>query len=218
MKSKSLYTISPTILSDELPENDSIESIISEYFHLFNIYSDNLYIVKDYMNFIDSNFEYAFYKLGYEIIEYKYPDNLEAMTDIIDHINNRYHLKHQTEISIYYRVNCYTVDDIFTGTPCNIYLNDYALYDSQYMSIDLYNTDLLCNLDMVVNYLRDINDINLMKRLISLVTIYDSAVSDVMNNIPDVFTSGMVSEPILALSHLKTFVYNTLKERKNNRG
>ena len=210
---KSLYTISPTILSDKLPEKNSIESIISEYFHLFNIYSDNLYIVKDYMNFVDINFNHAFYKLKYEIIEYEYPDNLEAMTDIIAYINNKYKLVQQTELSIYYRVNCYTINDIFTGIPCNIYLNDYALYDSRFMDINLYNTDLLYNLDMLVGYLNDINDRGLMKRLIQLVTIYDSAVSDVMNDIPDVFTSGMVSEPLLALSHLRTFIYNTLRER-----
>lgn len=215
MKFKSLYTISPTILTDTLPNRSSIEYIISQYFHLFNIYSDNLYVVKDYMDFINVNFEFAFYKLGYEIIGYDYPENLEAPTDIIDYINNKYDLRYQSKLSIYYRVNSYSVNDIMTGSSFIIYLNDYALYDSKFMSADLYDTqDTLYSLGIMINYLLDKDMVNVLGRLIVAVSVYDSAISDVMNDIPDVYTSGMVSEPLLSFWQLKRFVYG-LKGEEN---
>ena len=50
-----LYTISPFVSSNYIPRKATIAGVISDNFYLFNVYSRNPYIVKDYMEFIDNN-------------------------------------------------------------------------------------------------------------------------------------------------------------------
>lgn len=213
MEYKSLFTISPLIMSESIPEHSSIEAVVSEYFHLFNIYSTNPYLVREYMNFIDSNFDFAFTKLGYMIIEYKYPesDNF-SMTQMIESINSHYKLTYQNNIDLSYRVNTFTVYDYTTGKDVEIYLNDYALYDSGLMCDGLINDpDIMDNLLHELSYM---NNPNWILNIIYSLEYYIGAMSDNLNHVADSYGSDIISEPLLALTQLKAFVKHTMEERQ----
>lgn len=209
---QTLYTISPLILSEQIPERTSIEYAVSKYFHLFNIYSKNPYVVREYMRFIDANFDFAFSKLRYRMVSYQYPKELEEVpSDIITYINTRYKLTEQTKLDLGYRANHFEVYDYILGKKFSMILNDYALYDAKFMYGGLYDVDseIMGNLLEEINYLWYNQGI---RRLIHTMLIYDSAISDVMADIPDPFSYEAVSEPLLALSQLKFFIKNYMKE------
>lgn len=213
MKYQSLFTISPLIMSESFPKHSSIEAVVSEYFHLFNIYSTNPYVVREYMSFIDYNFDFAFTKLGYRIIEYRYPesDNF-SMIHIIKSINSHYNLTYQNTIDLSYRVNTFTVYDYTTGKDVEMYLNDYALYDSGLMCDGLINDpDIMDNLLHELTYM---NNSNWILNIIYSLEYYIGAMSDNLNHVADSYDSGIISEPLLALTQLKAFIKHTMEERQ----
>jgi hypothetical protein len=164
------------------------------------------------MRFIDANFDFAFSKLRYRMVSYQYPKELgEVPSDIITYINTRYKLTEQTKLDLGYRANHFEVYDYILGKKFSMILNDYALYDAKFMYGGLYDVDseIMGNLLEEINYLWYNQGI---RKLIHTMLIYDSAISDVMANIPDPFSYEAVSEPLLALSQLKFFIKNYMKE------
>lgn len=217
MKFNTIYTISPLILSESLPKTTSVAYVISEYFHLFNIYSTNPYLVREYMNFIDINFDFAFSKLKYKIISYDYPSDIEDINDALKYINEKYGLiDTMYEIDRCYQANHYKVRDILNDKVIDIYFNDYASYDLSFLNHGVGDDeeDIVSDLLKEITYLKNKNDIDIFKILLGMLDEYKIAVSDYINNSPEFYNSGMISEPLLILSQLKSFVKDTIKERE----
>ncbi len=100
-----IYTISPFIRAASLPDKTDVAFYISKYFFFFNIIHRNKTIVEIYMAYINKWFYNAFNKLGYEIIDYEYPDDIEyGSYAMIEYINNRYNLDDDFFLSYDYMV------------------------------------------------------------------------------------------------------------------
>lgn len=211
-----IYTISPFILSDSIPKNASIPSIISDYFYLFKIFSGNPYVVKYYMQFIDANFDFAFSKMKLTMVEYEYPDDRPFMTDISDivnYINNEYHLTGDWSLERCYYPNKYEVYDFTTDKEITLYFNDYAAYDTAYLGKGIfdYDMDVLGELLPLIKYLKA--DRDLIKAVVHTMYNYMITLPDYLNETPDNIYMGMFSEPLVILAQLKSFVKYTLKKR-----
>lgn len=213
-----IYTISPFIKSDYIPRKDTIASIISDHFYLFNIYDRNPYIVKDYMNFIDANFNLAFSQLGYNIIYYEYPDSLEYNdSSIIEYINNKYNLSNSSKLDICYKVNKEIVRDIVTNQDIPIYFNDYAYYNevmSQYGIVNFIENDIIDNLLCIIGYLNNDYLKELINSVIIQFTEYQSSIDFIENGASDI-NEDVMSTAMIVLYQLKTFVNTLLLERSD---
>lgn len=208
-----LYTISPLILSDSIPRRDSYESVISEYFYLFNVYSTNPFKILNYMEFIDANFNFAFSKLKYNMIEYDYPDSLDE-SDMIRYINDKYKLSGQFELDRCYNMNTFNNIDYITNKECIIYFNDYALNDLELYDHNLLydeNDEILLNAQYLISYLNDKQTKFLLNELIDKIM---DCQGDMSDNMIGYLDTDSVSEGILTLYQLKKFVEYIIEERR----
>lgn len=205
-----IFTISPFILKNSLPRRGTIASIISNNFHLFNVFSTNPCIVRAYMDFIDENFDNAFRKLGYTIISYDYPDKLDDF-EMIDYINDKYKLSGDRLLDICYQINICKFNDYISGQEKEMYFNDYAYYDIGILENWLFDVDdqrLITTLNLI-EYLYYKNDYDTLKLTIYKIIDYISSIED---GITDYFSSSYVCDATMTLFKLKNYISNKVKE------
>ena len=212
-----LYTISPFVSSNYIPRKATIAGVISDNFYLFNVYSRNPYIVKDYMEFIDINFDYAFSKLGYDIIYYEYPDKLENDdSDIIEYINDKYELTGDCQLDRCYQINKETVTDIVTGKTMEIYFNDFAYYDTGLLGFSILSDNESTIPYLLLDEIKYFNNVNLrenLKRLIYQFMDYQSQLDFIANGAIEYHDNDMISNALFTLCQLKAYVNQLVKER-----
>ena len=216
MKYEYLYTISPLILADMIPNKASVASIISDYFYLFNIYSDNPYIVRMYMKFIDEHFDFAFTELNYQMVQYQYPEIYkDDEFKKIEFINYHYDLKGYSRLDLSYHSNKFEILDSIFDYNQTIYFNDYALGDLIVLG-DMKleeKVNILPNLLTLLNYVKYKPERDYLQTLLYQYSEYEGCLMDYLMN-PEIYIdSGCIVEPMIILYRLKTFVNHTLEER-----
>lgn len=216
-----IYTISTFIRADSIPDRATLESVISDHFYLFQVYDRNPYIVRAYMNFIDANFDYCLSKLGYEMIRYEYPDELDYSDSvIINYINYNYNLNSYNKLDTYHRVNKEDIYDIVSNSYVTIYFNDYACYDTslnQYGILNFIENDTIENSLVIIRYLNNKRLSDLLTNLIIHFTDYITTINfDEIDSI-DEYSESM-NHSIIVLYQLKNYMNILLEERrdKNN--
>lgn len=214
---RKIYTISPFIKADYIPSRSSIAGVISDHFYLFNVYSHNPYTVREYMDFIDVNFDYAFSKMKYEIISYEYPDRLrDDDSDIIEYVNAAYNLTGDYQLNRCYQMNKEVVTDLVTGSKIEIYFNDYAYYDTGLLGYsilsDVENEVPYFLLDEI-EYLKDRELRSSLKGVIYQLMEYQSNLDYLGNGAIEYYDNDMISNSMLTLCQLKAYVQKILKER-----
>lgn len=218
-----LYTISPFIKTESLPRYASIESVISDNFYFFNIYSFNPYIVREYMDFIDINFDFAFSKLKLDIVIYDYPDELKRdESEVIEYINTFYDLYDTPhELNRAYGINRELVHDLMTGKETYVYFNDYATYDSQLAMNDIFNdieNDSLFILNELLNYILDNTIVADIRMMILQLGEYEYIIDEVSNHGIDFYDNDCICNGMYILCQLKGFIQYELNERRKHDG
>ena len=210
MQYEYLYTISPLILSDCIPNKASVASIISDYFYLFKIYSENPYIVRLYMKFIDENFDFAFTELNYQMIQYKYPeiykdDELQKL----EFINSYYQLNDSMSLYTSYRANKFELPNQ------TIYFNSYAIGDSVILGDILLDEELsiIPQLMELLNYVRCKPEKDYLQTLLYQYSEYEGYLIDYLMNPDTYIESEYIEEPLVILYRLKSFVNHTKEKR-----
>lgn len=214
-----IYTISPFINADSIPRKATTASVISEHFYLFNVYSRNPYLVKAYMDFIDSNFDYAFAELGYRMICYEYPDKMnDDDSDIIEYVNDRYELTGENQLDRCYQINKDTVTDLVTGKSIELYFNDYAYYDTGLLGFSILSDaeteipDLLLD---EIKYLSSMKMKKSLKQVLFQFMEYHSQLDYLANGAIEYYDNEIISNSLLTLCQLKSYVAQLVKERRD---
>lgn len=89
---KSIYTLIP-FATKAIPQPGTVGKVFSDYFYLFKVYTDSLYWMHTYIRYLNGNFHNVIDDMGFQIVEYKYPDNLEYSSGkMIEWINDHYNL------------------------------------------------------------------------------------------------------------------------------
>ena len=212
-----IYTISPFINANSIPRRATITGVVSEHFYLFNVYSRNPYLVKAYMDFIDINFDYVFTKLGYKIVSYDYPDELDDDdSDIIEYINVKYDLTGDCRLDRCYQMNKETVTDLVTGKDIDLYFNDYAYYDTGMLGFSILSdaeTDVPDLLLDELKYLTNKTIRDSLKQVIFQFMDYHSQLDYLANGAIEYYDSDIISNALLTLCQLKSYIFQLVKER-----
>lgn len=214
-----LYTISPFIKSDSLPSYASTARVISDYFYFFNIYSFNPYVIRDYMNFIDANFDYAFSELKLDMISYEYPDRLGTdESDILKYINDRYEL-YDTGFEITRELSAMgePVVDLITGKTTKFYFNEYATYDSMLLTHSILSDiddETIEDLTSMLKYIRNDETVMNIKIMLFYYEEYASRVDDLSSYGTDVYSNDLICYGVYILNQLKGFVQHEVAERE----
>lgn len=212
-----LYTISPFVRSDFLPSYASMARVISDNFWLFNIYSFNPYIVREYMDFIDIYFDNAFSDLNLGILQYEYPDNITDEGDILEFINSRYKL-HDTgyQLGRELAASKESIIDLVTEKEKCFYFNDYAIYDSMLSSYSILSdvdNDTMGELFDMVRYLKNDDTASIIRLLISKYEEYATIVDDISSHGIEFFDNQCISNGMYTLNQLVGFVIHEVNER-----
>jgi hypothetical protein len=186
-----------------------MEYTVANNFYLFNAYSNNLYTLREYMDFIDLHFNFAFKNLGYKIVKYEYPDiednswgNIIPI-ESISYINDVYKLKGDEYLQWGYHLNIFS--DKHTGG--RILFNDHVYYDLDALLYDGTEDDISGKLMDIADYMEDRKLKSLFKVLGLTMLEYDSAISEYEEKCSDVeYLSEMVDEPNFILSRWKLYI------------
>lgn len=212
-----IYTINPFINAKSIPRKATVEGVITDHFYLFNVYNHNPYIVKEYMEFIDVNFDYAFSKLGYQLISYECPDRFDNDdSSAIEFINDRYDLTGDYRLDRCYQMNKETVIDLMTGNSINIYFNDYTYYDVGLLGFSILSdveTEIPYLILDEMNYLTNLKMKTTITQLIYRFMEYQTQLDCFANGVQECYDNDMVFNSLLTLCQLKNYVYQTVKER-----
>lgn len=218
-----LYTISPFISSDSLPRYASMASVISDNFWLFNIYSFNPYVVREYMEFIDINFDFAFSELKLNMISYEYPDNIKGdENDILKYINSKYKLYNTPfQLEREYDVSKELVIDLISGKPKYFYFNDHAMYDSMmstYSILSDIDNDTMLNLFNMMDYMNNANISSDIKALIIQYEEYASTIDDITSHGIEFYDNDCICIGVYILNQLKSYIKHEVDERSERDG
>lgn len=211
-----LFTLSPFIWKDSSSNKPPIVSTILEYSYLFNIYSYNPYIVKEYMDFINLNFDNVFKTLDLQVIYYEFPDKLKNdESSIINYINNKYNLDDNAKIDRCYYANIFNIIDPYTKKEYTMYFNDYTLYDLSFSNKGIFDieSDILDNLYYLSDYLSNRDIIDLIKSVILRYYEYNDISMEQSMYVGSIGEIDIINEPLYILGNLKSFVKYTTIER-----
>ena len=214
MNTSKLYTIHPLIMSDSIPSIDTKEYLVSKYFYLFNAYSTNFFKLKNYMDFINNNFDNVFENLGYRIMNYEYPSDLEDDLDIINWINKHYKLTGSVELDYYYSIDKNVAYDYVSKQKMYVYMNKYLKTEPYTLHWDLFEhiSNILDDLRCIIEYLNNKDMRNIIKLCINFYSEYMTNMEYYVCPDDSLFNTSMVSESLLSLTYLKLFLKYTKGE------
>ena len=215
-----IFSISPFVRSNSLPETLSMESIILSNFYLFNGYDKNPYIVRDYMNFIDSEFDFAFSKMKLSIVSYKYPNNIEyGSWQMVDYINDNYNLISNHRIEREYRLDSMQFKHPITGKQSIVRFNEYAMYDIGLLNKSIFNDEDNFDVKMlrfISKYFVDRKDKKRLNDVLDLVEYNNNIIGEICESRnTQLHEVGFICEPLLILCQLKSYIKYLYEERRN---
>lgn len=215
---KTLYMLFPFVRTDRLPRYNSIEQIVHDNFYLFVAYCDNLCILKDYIAFINENFDNAFHKLNYPIIPFKYPDNLAYSSGIsIQWINEHYQLDN-CPIRDDYVLN---YDELMLYTKnrkTTIYATDTLLMETSALGTNLFDSDILIGrIYYLSSYLKDTQAVVLLRKILLAICRYQQYATACKYGVMEGYDPTVISEQLLSFYQLQSYVNQEYLKRQYER-
>lgn len=216
---KEIYSISPFVRSETIPESSSVESIILSNFYLFNGYDSNPYIVRDYMNFIDSEFDFVFSKLKLSMVSYEYPENMEyGSWQMIEYINDNYNLVGSCKLDREYRLDDIKFKHPITGKPSIVRFNEYVMYDVGLLNKSIFNdknSTSIKILRIVNKYFRDRKLKTTISNILDSVEYTVDLLSAFCDSRTNIHDTSYMCEATLILCQLKSYIKSLYEERSN---
>lgn len=207
---QTIYTItSPKTL---LPRDEYAAKIAANWY-MFKVYSNNVGLIRRYIQYINGIFNDAFNELEISITSYDIPDNVMFDSGYMsDYINHKYNLKG---------------DDIFTfemhlivegeynevlGKTIEVMTNDFGYDDptSCYNVFAVLNPTLVSTTMGLSKYLRNKEDANLIRQL--MLSVWDIMRTRIGSNFlfesptEDLYESELIHTPYLRILQLKYYV------------
>lgn len=172
---KSIYTISPMVYRDKLPDKGEISYVISEYFFLFKVYHESKDMIIMYMNYMDRWYENAFSDLCLKIIQFDYPDHIAYSSGAMaDYINNHYNLSGMSEIDIDYELIVQSEKHYIFGN-LDVMFNGVTRGEVAQASLGLFEDDSLSDAVMIIARYLTIDLRKLLCNLVKVLYDYDEA-------------------------------------------
>ena len=172
---KSIYTISPMIYSDKLPDKGTVEYVISSYFFLFKAYHESKNMIIMYMNYIDKWYDNAFNKLNLKIIEFEYPDDITYASGLmVDYINNTYKLSNENEIEVEQELSIQSGPHFLFGT-FEVMLNNVSLWEIEQSATSLFEYDNISDAVMIIARYLQFDVRKILCKLVKVLYDYDDA-------------------------------------------
>lgn len=109
-----IYAVLPFISKDKIPDPSTLEFWVGQLNGLAG-FSPSLIMVRSYMNFMDGLLENAFTKLGYQIVEYHYPDEYDDFKRDKEKIMQYIRIHSEVSIESYQEIVCVPVKIPYNG-------------------------------------------------------------------------------------------------------
>ena len=175
---KSVYSISPVIYTDRLPDKATVEYVISKYFFLFQVYHESKEMVMLYMDYIDKWFDNAFSNMNLRIVQYDYPDYINyGSGQMADYINETYDLSNDNQLAVEHELSIQYGKHFLYG-DFEVMFNGYSSYELNQSAMGLFEGDNLSDAVMfIARYLRyDLR--RLLCEMVKALYEYDEAFQD----------------------------------------
>lgn len=205
-----------TLTSPKAPIIDNkVADAIGHNWYMFKVYSDNVALIKHYIQYVNSVFNGAFDALGIKIISYEIPDNVTFDSGYMsDYINYQYGL-HDDEI-LTYEMHLIVEEEfnVVLGRTVEIMTNDFGYDDptSSHTVFSVLSPLLVSTIVGITKYFRDDTLADLILGLMASVwdIMRQRSGSDFLFRAPteELYESPLIHTPYLRILQLKYYICN----------
>lgn len=209
---QTIYTITSPKPTGRL--NKSADAILRNWY-MFKVYSDNVALMKRYIQYVNSIFDKAFDILDIGIVSYEIPDNVAFDSGFMsEYINSQYDLSGDDFLTFEMHLIVEEEFNAVLGRTIEIMTNDFGYDDptSRHTVFSVLTPSLVSTVVGITKYLRDRN---LADSILSLMaSVWDimrqRAGSDFLFRAPteELYESPLIHTPYLRILQLKYYIHD----------
>lgn len=188
-------------------------NIIAKNWYLFKVYSDNISLIKRYIQYINGMFDNAFDALNIEVTSYDIPDNVMFDSGYMsDYINAQYGLSNDDIFTFEMHLIVESEYNEVLGKTIEVMTNDFGYDDptSCYSVFKVLTPTLVSTVLGLSKYLLNKEDANLLRGLMASVwdIMRNDDGSDFLFRVPasELYESPLIHNAYLRILQLKYFI------------
>ena len=215
---KHVYTIIP-FATKTFPVDGTIGKIFFDHFYLFKVYTDSLPMLQQYIRYLDGNFDNVFSNMGFQIVDYKYPNKINYSSgQMIEWINDHYELPVGcSTLDISYELNTEVEFNQVLGKDITIMSNAFAPYDILQYGVGIFEDyDKWREIIVLANYVNDSWLSELICNLMTRIADYARAATALGYGVYEQYDTSYIHEQYFILYQQKVFIRKELMERSED--
>lgn len=177
-------------------------------------------MLKEYINYLNGNFNCAIDRMGFPIVEYTYPETIMYSSGaMIEYINTSYKLEeYSMSLDISFELNVETELNEVLGKPTTIMSNSYVPYDIVPYNCGIFEDFKAMKQVVIISEYLVGSDLSfLLKQLITRLSDYSKAACSLGNGCFESYDINYIHEQYFILYQQKVFIRKELEKDGDNK-